>query len=306
MSTTEPLSERIKRCSFQYHNTTAIAKELRWKPNSSLRILPQANLYDVWVEKANLPNSNKYRPIDLVEQPYTIMIQYEEKDVPHPNLVYGPNYFKISGPIYSIQEFVDKVNDILEKASRTPGEYPLGQIKLTYQGSTVVLVWQAKETDYAKWNDYLVYFDYHLSTLFNFGYISGDDFSHQNEDFLRLRPVKVDKEQESYTADRFYKIASLNIYSNLPCGEHLVYNADDKAMRTSNLLVEIYFNATQLMDTNSMLYIPETKVESSLESSAPLDNIQLWCTWCYSSGTEIAFMLDKRDLAMLTLVFKRI
>jgi hypothetical protein len=298
------LQNRIKRSTFRAYNKQAIAKELRFKLTSSVRVLDQSNEYDVCIEKMFIPNSSRYRPIDLVENPYTIMIQYEDKDIPHPSLVYGPNYFQITGPLYSIQEFVDKVNVILDKASMTPGEYPLGQIKLTYQGSTIVLVWEAKETDYAKWNDYWVYFDYHLSTLFNFGYISGDDFAHQGEDFLRLRPIKVDKEQESFTADLFYKIAALRIYSNMPIGDHFVSNDDERGTSISNLVVEVYYNATQLMDTNSILYIPEAKVWSSLESYTPLNDVQLWCTWSYSSGSEIACMLDKRQLAQLTLLFQ--
>jgi hypothetical protein len=289
------------------YNTQAIGQEMRFQLNAPTEIIPQANDYSVCIEKFIFPNSNKYRPIDFVMKPYGINIEYDDKDIPHPNLVYGPNFFEVTGPIYSIQEFIDKVNVILDKASMLPLRYDLGKIVLEYQNGTIALKWEAKEADYEKWLPFKLFFDYRLTTLFNFRFMWNDpeNFVHNGEDFIRVHPVKSTIEQESYSADLFYQISSLVVYTDLPIGPHYVSNSSSTGTSLTNAMIEIYYNTSQLMDTTSVLYIPETPVKSSLESYGSVSNISLWCAWRYTDGREIAAMIDKGRSAKLTLLFEK-
>jgi hypothetical protein len=68
--------------------------------------------YNVVLEKAEIPISNI--PLNVIDQPYYIMIDYPPSAPAHPILQPKLNVFTIQGAYFSIADFIAKINKIID------------------------------------------------------------------------------------------------------------------------------------------------------------------------------------------------
>lgn len=294
------MSDNIIRCTFNDYNNTPNPRVIELKPLFNNVIVSKADDYTVSIEKCAIPLDFSLTPIDKVDKPYAVNLFLDDKDIPFDNLEYGNNLFYIRGPIYSVEEFVQKMNDIVFK--KPQNQLTLGRFFL--DGHTIK--WFVQQGDETNFSIIQIYFDRRLTKLFNFNYDFTDSMNVNNYELVRFKMEEQGTfTQHSYTYDLFYKIVSVCIHSNLPTGKHYVIDTITNTMCASNILQELYFNPQSYIENNRIFYIPTLEIKNSLHMLNEVTDINIWFTFKYADSTETAILLDVDSHARLTLKFEK-
>lgn len=283
------------------YNNTSSQRAISFKLVASEVIVDVPELYNVAIRKFKIP-INKYRYIDMVDKPYYINIYCDLKEPNNPpGLVYGNNIFEITGPIINEEELILKMNDIVLKKAQP---ITLGRFSLEYVNNTPTLYFTIQSADMTNWNNFEVYIDERLSEIFNFQYTS-DFMTHNDENLYKLNPVEGKQEQASFTFNKINKIDSIRIYTSLPIKDHFISNSYNNTFVKDQLLLEIYYNANQLLFSNDIIYNPTFLDENSMTSSPMVTSINLKFRYKYRNGYEREIYASKGDTSLCTLKFTK-
>ena len=107
----------IIRVNFDNYNNTNDRKILNFTGSSAKSILTNTSDYHLSIEKLEIPVNGENMIINSDTTPYNLMIFNDVKveDLIIPGLSFGPNWFNFNGPFYSVQQFLDKLNDFILK-----------------------------------------------------------------------------------------------------------------------------------------------------------------------------------------------
>jgi hypothetical protein len=212
-------------------------------------------------------------------------------------LVYGNNFFTISGEIYSVNDFLDKVNALF-------ANWALGAF--TLNNTTELIEFRTMGAEIH--NKVKIYLDAQLADMFLMQYqpvqMIGDIPFYQfgwkfwqQDNMLEI--------QRKFTQNRFYKIRSIRIYTTLPT---YYLESNDRANDTyqSTLLHEVSYNSSSMSEVIDVLYLPSDRYMRSLTDTGPIHTYECTLFYRYDSGVEIPVRLQGWQEAFVTLCFERI
>lgn len=306
------MSQDIHRQLFDLYNPTDRPIPLIIKSTSSTPIVDNSSDYYVCVEKVEIPINNRFMPINANDFDYNICIfnEYKETDRPFTNLSYLANYFSFSGPFYSVDEFLKKVNDIILKKALP--EVNLGSIERDEEDDEL-FVYVYDKIDADEFDMLKIYFDAKLMKLFKFDYNLTDTIIHNGIEYFRFSAVtsftptptstitSVSAKENTYS--NFFNLKSIRIYSNLPTTATKVFDIVNKTVVDSDMLTDITFNTVTNYNLKNLIYIPQQFRLSSMENSGAVRNVELRFSYYYSNGKEYAVYLDSLEYASACLSY---
>lgn len=280
-------------------NQTNRPRILELTSNSEV-ILPSTTNFEVCVHKLEVPLAGN--PINIITVPYKIILWKEDKSISDaPLLPREINNFTISGPIYSEQEFIDKVNEIIQKK---PAPYNLGSFSLVDR-KLIFTIHDAAEA--ANHNKIYIYLDARLRKLF-------DGFKYQEEEFsddlyyrLIVDPAtsgKIEYKQTKSSIHRFTKIKSIRVYSDLPTEPFIVVDQQLQAFVRTNMLTEITYNAVEVEDSDNLLYFPSIPRYYTLGPNDSVKNVKVWMDLHYYNDQNVRVIIEPEEYASITLGFQ--
>lgn len=283
-----------------FNNTSQLQQATIRTDGFPLSILDKSSDYEVYVKKVNCPVNNPLlMPIDLNSTGYRINLRREDKDVPYYDLVYGSNYKMITGRIYSVQDFVDKLNEIIST------QYHLGSFAINddglivYTSTTIVNNLQVK-----------VFFDRKLTLLVNMGTNHDEQYQSNLVEYFSFADKAILSnayvlKQFSYNQTAFYKIQGIRLSSSLPT-QTFEWDNRNPTGSISSVIYEVSYNAEQLRGQNDILLVPSFRQPISLISQSTLNEFSVTLSYVYTSGEEYACYLDVNEFMLVSLSFERI
>jgi hypothetical protein len=271
-------------------------RECKIQNNNPFKI-ERGSDYEFVVRKIKIPVNSWLMPIDVNSRGYQINFQYEDKDIPFKDLVYGPNVRTIEGRIYSVQEFIDKLNALFTF-------YELGTFTLDRETELITFT----STTSAKWANIVVYMERKLCTLLSLHYEMEDNYEDARAVWLRFNYKfqlndAVVVTQEEFCLDRFYKITGINVYTDLPT---IAFVSDGANTIISQVLTNIDYNPQAMRKNNNVTLIPSNPLRYSLTNPGRLSGFKVWFTYVYGSSDEIALFLDVDEPAFFDGYFEKI
>jgi hypothetical protein len=302
----------IVRVNLDNYNNTNDNKILNFAATSAKSILNDTNEYYVTIEKLEIPVNGENMIINSDETPYNLMIFNDVKveDLIIPGLSFGPNWFNFNGPFYSVQQFLDKLNDFILKK---PLPLTLGQFILNKNSNNeYVIQFQYNKLDNSSFGNLFLYIDKRLEKLLNFNMDYNDTTTNLGIKYTKVNIVTeyttgpneiVKINQNKLTYANFFNLKSIRVYSNLPTDGYVVYDMSNKIMNTSNLLCETIFDSLSMFDISNYIYIPTQFRHTSMYNSNSINYFELTFKLKYADGKEYDIILNPNTYASITLAF---
>lgn len=288
----------IQRLNIDHYNNMSHEYPLTLASYSQSDILTELDNYEVVVEKLEVPVNNITMPINNDITPFTIMIFNERKDTPE--LPYGVNTYSFSGPFYSIDDFLQKVNDIVQKGMSTLTTF--GQFLLEDE-----MIYWVRDTSFdADYETYKIYFDPRLAKLLTFSYDTTDKIEIAELVGYRFNATANSGQrtiQKTKTFNLFFTLKAIRVYSSLPTIPYKIFNMAERSLVDSQLLTEVIYNSAQNYNEKNLIYIPTVFRHSSLHSTAALRAISFQFTYKYANGEEIPIMIAPFEYSSITIAF---
>jgi hypothetical protein len=298
-------------------NKTSEVKSADITNHTSDIILRYPQDYDITVEKAEIPISQV--PMDVIEKPYRIIIDYPKDLPPHPTLQPGENYFEVGGSYFTISEFLGKVNAIINNnigPSITGGSF--GFKKLDGRNSRILYKFGDASDRAALAIGVEIYFERGIRELLDgfptlyeempFGYLGETEkfFKLNWNQYLGSETGVVLSEQPYYMLTRFYGFKSVRIYSNMPTLPYKVFDQDTNTLRNTNMLTEIVLNSDDYPDGyGTTLYIPNVYRQTEMTGTQALSSFNLWFYIHYRNGVDVRLNMAPNEYLSVTLYFTR-
>lgn len=272
-------------------------------------IIDHASDYSVSIRKAEIPIQDI--PFDIIKKPYNICI-YADSSFSHPVLSPGYHYFSFGGEYRSVEELLNKVNNILD--TYNSGTNPLTFGLYGYNMITNRITYKiGVQTDIdASSNGAFVYIDHRLKYLL-------DGFTNLYQDESRLPDGKKYNRirtesyssvsilsQERYLLNRLYNFKTIRIYSGLKTYSYYLLNQNTNSMIGSQLLGEIVLNSLNYSadQTNSLL-VPQVLIKYSLVTDEPIKEFNIYAEVHYANGNNHRIMMRPEAYLSLTLGFEK-
>jgi hypothetical protein len=237
----------IDSTNFEYDNTSVSLRVAL--PNPIVKV-PES--YNVVLEKAEIPIGNI--PLNVLSEPHYIAIDYPSSAPDHPVLEKKLNIFWIQDEYRSINEFVAKVNkiindDLLPSVSCGTFSYNSTDLRLEYKfGDSVHRDTLAMGVE--------MWFDHRLKYLLDGipGLVSGEEDPTMTAENTRFHKVTwntflagaagtVIKPQDSYLIPRLFGFKSIRITSSLPTRPYITFDQASGKSVSSNLLAEVMLDS---------------------------------------------------------------
>lgn len=260
------------------------------------------------VRNLEVPINNPRTPINNTRSTFQIGIfnEYKAVDKVFPELEYGLNLFEIPGPIYSVPDFIEKVNAIVRDKCLP---VPMGHFEIDRDNaiSYVADLSVASEYDQLK-----IYFDAKLQRLFEADYDQSDKIGELTrlnivKDFTNV--PKVVTYPLGFTFPLFFNLKGIRLYSTLPTTGSIIYK-ESHSQGTSNstqpLLMSITYNSMQMYNNKNLIYIPSTLFNVELSSSTSTQRFEITPKYFYADGSEEDIFLDPLEYASLTITFDQL
>ena len=293
----------IERCSVPLYNTTPLDTPALIPFNSGVTILDSAGDYTVVVESAAIDLKN----VSLNPNPgYEIMVFCDLKDdtTPQkpPGLEWGANYFKFPGSIDNVEQLLQWFYEILHKKALP---FDLGNIDLDKDDYFNLLITNDTYTQsYA--NDYFqVYFNQPLALLLE-GLYNTTPIQAGGQLFYQMKTNSSGLYTQTLdTLHRLNKIESFLIHTTLPVTKTNISNASNGSVRPDPILSTIELNAMQynLRSKSDWRYIPTVYRHTTLSTTSPVQNFDIWVLVQYTDGAVIAHTLAPSERLKVNLAF---
>lgn len=290
-------------------NKSGIAEDADVENQASETILSNPQDYDVTIEKAEIPISQI--PLDILEHPLRIIIDYP-KDLPaHATLQPGENYFEISGAYYSIHEFLEKVNVIMSTVGGSFGFKQLDnrQSRILYKfgdASDRASLAQGIEIYFERGIKELLEGFETLYSEMPPGYLgeTATFFKLDWVGYLGSNPGVVLTEQPRYLLSRFFGFKSVRIFSNLPTIPYYIFDQVTSKVAKTNMLSEIVLNSDDYSEgLLNTLYIPAAFRYTQMTGSLELSTFRIWFYIHYRNGKDHRLKIAPNEYLSLTLAF---
>lgn len=253
--------------------------------------------YEFVVKKIKLPINSWLMPIDLNKEGYQINFQYEDKFTPYKDLAYGPNIRTIAGRIYSVKDFLSKLNELFEY-------YELGIFTLDPESELISFT----STTAAKWANIVVYMERKLCTLLDLHFEMNDYYEDPDRFWYRFNDKyqhnnTVKTTQDEFNLDQFYRISSITVNSNLTTG---AFFSDNKDTIITPALASIDYNPQAMRKNRNITLIPSTPMRYSITNPGVVKSFELDFRYTYDDGGEVALFLDVNEAALFEGYFEKI
>lgn len=310
MSLTRIQRINIDSTNFEYKNTNVSLRVATPVP-----IIKVPEEYNVVLEKAEIPISKI--PLNVIQDPLYIMIDYPPGAPDHPVLEKKLNIFTIQGEYYSVAQFVAMVNKIIHgdlgpSVSCGLFSYNTTTHRIEYKfGDSVDRTTLGLGVE--MWFDNrLMYLLDGIPNLF----ASAPDLGLSSS--LKMHKVTwntylggeagvVLKEQQSYLIPRLFGFKSIRISSSLPTPPYIIYDQQADKANQSNLLSEIMMDSQNFVEGRSnQLYIPQNLIFNALTGVTPLTEFQLWFHIHYKNGVNYGLTVQDNEYLSVTLAFYKI
>ena len=302
------MSQNIVPVTVSHYNDTNYPIDLKLYPPINKDFIQNSEEYEVTVRSLEIPINTRFMPLNSSTGSYqvTILNMYKPEDRVIPGLEYGLNNFSINGPIYSVNGFIDQLNDIVFKKA-----YPV-QLGFFYLDQDNMIHYQY-DSQFANEHDMIkIYFDNKLQRLFPFDFDPSDSVWGSMQRFKAVtsyapspqgvvRIVTINANSFSYP--KFYNLKAIRIRTSLPITHHSVSSSNDKVSDDSKVLLDIKYNSMQMYNNDNLLYTPATVVYSSMTSVSNLRTFDLTFYYYYADGTELPVKLDSLDYASAFIQF---
>lgn len=309
MSLTRIQRINIDSTDFKFNNSNVSL--LVSLPNPIVKVPSE---YNVVVEKAEIPISRI--PLNVIREPYTIMIDYPPSMPDHPVLEKKLNVFTFSGAYYTVSEFLGMVNKIINDDLQ-PGvscggfslnsdlriEYKFGDPTQRSGMAAGITVW----------------FDSRLKYLLDgipglFSATPDTSLSSTLEmyeldwaGYLGAVSGVVLKPQAEYLLPRLFGFKSIRIFSDLPTTPYAIYDPVTSKTKYSDLLTEIMMDSQNYVQgRTNQLYIPQNYVFSELNGVTELKSFKVWFRIHYKNGYDHPLEVEPSEYVSLTLSFHKI
>ena len=290
-----PITSTSSGVGYAVKNARLLAKQL-----PSGVILDAANNYEVRVERLYCPVNSDLMPIDVNEEGYKINLFCDVKTPPDPaipGLVYGNNIFTITGEIYSVEDLLNKINNLF--LNWTLGTFLLNHTTELIEFRTVGAEIHTKVKIYleARLADMLLMKYEPPTTIGEVPFYQFGWKFWQQDNMIEI--------QKKFTQNRFYKIQNIRIYTDLPT---YYIESNDTAMASfeSSLLHQVSYNSSSMSEVIDILYQPNDRYMRSLCSTAPITRYECRLYYQYENGAEIPVRLHGWQKTYVTLCFERI
>lgn len=298
-------------------NKTSMVKPADITNYSNATIISYPKDYDVTVEKAEIPISQV--PMDVIEKPYRIIIDYPKNLPPHPTLQPGENYFEVGGSYYTIPEFLGKVNEIINHnigPTVTGGSFGFKQ----QEGRDSRILYKFGDAgDRAALSVGVeIYFERGIRELLDgfptlyeempFGYLGETEkfFKLNWPQYLGSETGVVLTEQPYYMLTRFYGFKAVRIFSNMPTQPYKIFDQDNNTLRDTNMLTEIVLNSDDYPNGyGTTLYLPNVFRQTEMTGTQALASFNLWFYIHYRNGMDVRLNMAPNEYISLTLYFER-
>jgi hypothetical protein len=271
--------------------------------------------YNVVLEKCEIPISQI--PLNFLNDPLYIMIDYPPTAPDHPVLQKKLNIFTIQGAYRSVTEFIDYVNSIIHTnllPSLSCGSFGYNpetfRIEFKF-GDAVQRATQALGVE--------VWFDSRLTYLLDgieglFG--STPDLSISTTvdmllldwtTFVGSSDTVVIKAQEKYLLPRLFGFKSIRIHSTLPTRPYMIYDQSSNKAVPSDLLAEIMLDSQNFVEgRTNQLYVPTNLIYNEMIGVTELKDFQFSFYIHYKNGVNHGLTVSQNDYLSLTLAFYKI
>ena len=283
----------------QYNSTNGLIQAQR-DFVVSWPLLERASDYTAVIESAAIDLSTA--PLDT-KPDYEIMIFCDLKapDTP-PGLEYGPNFFKLPGPLQTVDQFTFWLEDTIFKKA-APRNLGLFQLN-----SDDRFTFSLQETDYNQnyvSGDFIVYFNEQMIPILE-GFVDKDaPIQAGGQLFYPLIPRVGTTVSEVDTIYRLNKIESLLIYTTIPMTKINVLSNRDSYVTKESILGTIELNSMQynLRSKSDWRYIPDVYRHYSLTSTDMLQSFSLWVVIAYVDGSTVVHTLKPRERFNVNVAF---
>lgn len=270
------------------NNTSKYPKECKALASDPFKV-QRGSDYEFVIKKIKLPVNSWLMPIDTNEDGYKINFQYEDKDVPFKDLVYGPNVRQIEGKIYSVREFLDKLNALFNF-------YELGSFSLDKETELISFT----STTAAKWENIVVYMERKLCILLDLHFDMQDYYEDPQRFWYRFNDKyqhndAVKTTQDEFNLDQFYRISSITVYSDLPT---TAFESVNGVTSTTNALTSIDYNPQAMRKNRNVTLIPSAPMRYSITNTTSLNSMTFDFRYTYDNGTEVYLFLDVGESAL--------
>jgi hypothetical protein len=270
------------------------------RPPPSGTYLDAAENYEVRVERIYCPVNSGLMPIDPNTSGYQINLYCDVKTPPDPaipGLVYGNNFFSLTGEIFSVEDGLAKLNTFL-------GQWGLGSFVLNASTELIEFHTTSRTIHSKVW----IYLEARLADMLQMQYEPVkiiNDVSYYRMGFKYSTADNFVEIQKRFTQNRFYRIQNIRLYTDLPS---YYVEAHDTTQTTfeSTMLHQVSYNSSSMSEVIDVLYLPSDRYMRSLLSTDSIKTIVCRLTYQYEDGSEIPVRLFGWQSTYITLCFERI
>jgi hypothetical protein len=183
--------------------------------------------------------------------------------------------------------------------------YELGTFTLDRETELITFT----STTAAKWANIIVYMERKLCNLLGLHYEIDDTYTDERAVWMRFNYKfqindGVPVTQEEYGLTRFYQIAGINVYSDLPSSS---FTSDSKATQMrSGYVTNVDYNAQAMRFNDGVTSYPTTSLHRSITNPGVTNKLTLTFKYVYNDGQEIAVFLDVGASASVEANFEKI
>ena len=282
------MSYEIYRNRVSQYNSGGINIPASREFNVRYNVLETAVDYTAVIESASVDLS--LAPLDPAPQ-YEIMVYCDLKDgTKPPGLEYGPNYFKLTEPLTSVEQFLKFLQDALFKA---PHPFNLGLFGLN---NSDFFTYDIRPEDYtASFGSgaFEVYFNSPLVPIMT-GFVNTENPTEiYGQLFYKMTPKSGHTESTTDTMYRLNKMDSIMFYTTLPITETEVLDHSLGEATRERILGTIEVNPLlyNIRTKSDWRYTPTVLRHYTMNQHSPVQNYSVWTVIRYINGLSRAHVL---------------
>ena len=295
------MSFEIQRARVPQYNDTPNLIQASRTFNVGFPILDKASDYTVVIESAAIDLSAA--PLDT-KPSYEIMIFCDIKppSVIPAGLVFGPNYFKLTDPLLSVDQFVKWLQDTLLKKAQP---YNLGLFQLTGDDFFSYSLQPSDNTMSFTSGDFVVYFNSPMVPIMN-GFVDRENpIQAAGQLFYPMTPAAGTTTSTVDTMYRLNKIESILIYTTLPMTQINILSNSRNLVSKEKILGTIELNSLQynVRTKSDWRYLPDVYRHYTMSDDGELGIFDVWVVISYINGGTFVHMLNPGERFNVNLAF---